>query len=307
MVCHDYGKTYFNGVRTILLRTKVRGDSAQIGKRNNSVCLRRSRAVAAPPPPYQGIMVGQEEKKSSSNSSLSPNASELTHSSDLSSVLLKTEGSSSNVAPETKSVTRPTSSQKASKRLSDSITNFTVQCANCLKWRFIPTKEKYEQIRETIVEQPFVCEMAHEWRPEVTCDVEPDLVKDDGSWRWAIDKPSIPKPPPGWQRILRLRAEGGTKFADVYYVPPSSGKWLRTTREVERYLNEHPEYIGVKLRCQLLPFPYLGLLQTRLEICTLVGKGALMLSHLQKVEDGIAIIPTAGSGRWLNTSQHFIA
>lgn len=191
-------------------------------------------------------MVGQEEKKSSSNNSLSPNASEHTHSSDLPSVL-KMEGSSSNVAPETKSVTRPTSSQKASKRLSDSITNFTVQCANCLKWRFIPSKEKYEQIRETIVEQPFVCEMAHEWRPEVTCDDEPDLVKDDGSWRWAIDKPSIPKPPPGWQRILRLRAEGGTKFADVYYVPPSSGKWLRTTREVERYLNEHPEYIGITM------------------------------------------------------------
>lgn len=131
-------------------------------------------------------------------------------------VLLKMEGSLSNVAPEIKSVTRPTSSPKASKRLSDSITNFTVQCANCLKWRFIPTKEKYEQIRETIVEQPFVCKMAHEWRPEITCDVEPDLVKDDGSWRWAIDKPSIPKPPPGWQRILRLRAEGGTKFSDVY-------------------------------------------------------------------------------------------
>ncbi|KAL2480166.1 Methyl-CpG-binding domain-containing protein 2 [Abeliophyllum distichum] len=150
----------------------------------------------------------------------------------------------SNVATGTEFVPRPTSSQKASKRVSDSITVFTVQCTNCLKWRFIPTKEKYEQIRETIVEQPFLCETAREWRPEITCDVEPDLAKDDGSWRWAIDKPSIPQPPPGWQRILRIRAEGGTKFADVYYVAPS-GKWLRSMKEVERYLNEHPECLGV--------------------------------------------------------------
>ncbi|KAL2536340.1 Methyl-CpG-binding domain-containing protein 2 [Forsythia ovata] len=99
--------------------------------------------------------------------------------------------------------------------VSDSVRAYTIQCANCSKWRFIPTKQKYEQIRETIAELPFHCETAREWRPEITCDDEPDLVK-DGSWRWAIDKPCIPQPPRGWQRILRIRAEGGSKFADVY-------------------------------------------------------------------------------------------
>ncbi|KAL2512461.1 Methyl-CpG-binding domain-containing protein 2 [Abeliophyllum distichum] len=129
--------------------------------------------------------------------------------------------------------------------VSDSVRAYTVQCANCSKWRFIPTKKKYEQIRETIAELPFLCETAREWRPEITCSDESDLVK-DGSWRWAIDKPCIPQPPPGWQRILRIRAKGGTKFADVYYIAPS-GKRFRSISEVQSFLNEHPEYLGVTL------------------------------------------------------------
>jgi len=32
-----------------------------------------------------------------------------------------------------------------------------VECARCFKWRYIPTKEKYEEIREHILEQPFYC------------------------------------------------------------------------------------------------------------------------------------------------------
>ncbi|KAL2511287.1 Methyl-CpG-binding domain-containing protein 2 [Abeliophyllum distichum] len=135
------------------------------------------------------------------------------------------------------------SSQKTSKMVSDSVRAYTVQCANCLKWRFIPTKQKYEQIREQIAELPFLCETAREWRPEIKCDDESDLMK-DGSWRWAIDKPCIPQPPLGWQRILRIRAEGGTKFADVYYVAPS-GKRLRSMSNVQSFLDEHPEYPGV--------------------------------------------------------------
>ncbi|KAL2541652.1 Methyl-CpG-binding domain-containing protein 2 [Abeliophyllum distichum] len=149
----------------------------------------------------------------------------------------------SNAANGTEVVPCPSSSKKTSKRVWDSIAAYTVQCAICSKWRFIPSKEKYEEIRERITEEPFFCDTAREWRPEITCDDEPDLVK-DGSWRWAIDKPSIPQPPPGWQRILRIRAEGGTKFADVYYVAPS-GKRLRSMVEVESYLSEHLEYPGV--------------------------------------------------------------
>lgn len=100
-------------------------------------------------------------------------------------------------------------------RVLPSVGAFTVQCASCFKWRLIPTKEKYEEIREHILEQPFYCETAREWRPEVSCDDPPDITQ-DGSRLWAIDRPNIAQPPPGWERLLRIRAEGGTKFADVY-------------------------------------------------------------------------------------------
>lgn len=103
----------------------------------------------------------------------------------------------------------------SSPKVLPSIGAFTVQCAECFKWRLIPTKEKYEQIREYIMEEPFVCATAREWRPDITCD-DPADISQDGSRLWAIDKPSISQPPPGWQRLLRIRGEGSTKFADVY-------------------------------------------------------------------------------------------
>ncbi|KAI7989212.1 Methyl-CpG-binding domain-containing protein 2 [Camellia lanceoleosa] len=128
-----------------------------------------------------------------------------------------------------------------SSRVLPSVGAFTVQCAYCFKWRLIPTKEKYEEIREHILEHPFVCETAHEWRPEISCEDPPDICQDD-SMLWAIDKPNIAQPPPGWQRLLRIRGAGSTHFADVYYVAPS-GKRLRSTVEIQRYLLEHPEYM----------------------------------------------------------------
>ncbi|KAL3623518.1 methyl-CpG-binding domain-containing protein [Castilleja foliolosa] len=138
-------------------------------------------------------------------------------------------------------------SNQASPSVFPSVGAFTVQCANCFKWRLIPTKEKYEVIREHIIEQPFVCETGREWRPDISCEDPPDMTQ-DGSRLWAIDKPNIAQPPPGWERLLRIRAEGSSKFADVYYVSPS-GKKLRSMVEVQRYLNEHPKYIegGVSL------------------------------------------------------------
>ena len=47
-------------------------------------------------------------------------------------------------------------------RVLPSIRAFTIQCANCFKWRIMPTKENFEEIREHILEDPFVCETAHE-------------------------------------------------------------------------------------------------------------------------------------------------
>ncbi|XP_047332434.1 methyl-CpG-binding domain-containing protein 2-like [Impatiens glandulifera] len=134
-----------------------------------------------------------------------------------------------------------------SSRVLPAVGAFTVQCANCFKWRLIPTKKKYEEIRAFIMERPFICEAACEWRPEISCEDPPDITP-DGSRVWAIDKPSIAQPPPGWQRLLRIRGEGGSKFADVYYAAPS-GKRMRSMVEVQRFLLEHPEYVeaGVKL------------------------------------------------------------
>ncbi|XP_020549412.1 methyl-CpG-binding domain-containing protein 2-like [Sesamum indicum] len=97
----------------------------------------------------------------------------------------------------------------------ESVKLYAVKCAKCSKWRLIPTKEKYEEIRERIVERSFLCDTARAWRPNVSCNDESDVKLDD-SFLWAMDKPRIPQTPPGWQRILRIRAEGGTKFADVY-------------------------------------------------------------------------------------------
>ncbi|XP_074365617.1 methyl-CpG-binding domain-containing protein 2-like isoform X1 [Apium graveolens] len=116
---------------------------------------------------------------------------------------------------------------------------FTAQCSICFKWRLLPSKKKYEEIREHILEQPFVCEAAREWRPDISCDDEPDI-RQDGSRLWAIDRPNIAQPPLGWERLLRIRGLGGCRFADVYYVTPS-GKKLRSTIEIQRYLLEHPD------------------------------------------------------------------
>lgn len=104
-------------------------------------------------------------------------------------------------------------------KLLPSVGAFTVQCANCYKWRLIPTKEKYEEIREHVLEDPFFCEKAREWRSDISCD-DPTDISQDGSRLWAIDKPNIAQPPRGWQRLLRIRGEGSTKFADVYVSLP---------------------------------------------------------------------------------------
>lgn len=134
-----------------------------------------------------------------------------------------------------------------SRRVLPAVGAFTVQCARCFKWRLIPTKEQYEAIRQCILEDPWVCENAYPWRPDASCD-DPADISQDKSRLWAIDKPNISQPPPGWERLLVIRGEGASKFADVYYVTPS-GKKLRSMVEVERFLIENPEYLeaGVNL------------------------------------------------------------
>lgn len=137
-------------------------------------------------------------------------------------------------------------------RVLPSVGAFTVQCANCFKWRLIPSKEKYEEIREHILEEPFYCETAREWRDLVSCD-DPEDITQDGSRLWAIDKPNIAQPPRGWQRLLRIRGEGGTRFADVYYESPT-GKKLRSSVEIQKYLLQHPEYMDAGVNMSQFSF-----------------------------------------------------
>ncbi|CAL4966542.1 unnamed protein product [Urochloa decumbens] len=127
-----------------------------------------------------------------------------------------------------------------------SIGAYTVQCANCYKWRIVPTKEKYEELRESISQELFVCTRASEWNRALSCD-EPEDMSQDGSRVWALDKPNIAQPPPGWDREVRIRG-ASSKFADVYYTSPA-GKRLRSLVEIGRYLAENPHYIreGVNL------------------------------------------------------------
>ncbi|KAK9073857.1 hypothetical protein SSX86_006451 [Deinandra increscens subsp. villosa] len=134
---------------------------------------------------------------------------------------------------------------------------FTVQCANCLKWRLIPDQEKYEVIREHITDQPFLCETTRQWNRLISCD-DPADIEQDGTRIWAIDKPNIAQPPRGWKRLLRLRREGGSRFADVYYASPTGTKLRSLPDVINRYLNSHPEHaqgIGVGRFSFQIPTP----------------------------------------------------
>ncbi|KAJ8568109.1 hypothetical protein K7X08_020831 [Anisodus acutangulus] len=147
------------------------------------------------------------------------------------------------IAAATSKVKRPSARKSSLVNYTSSaakVVVFAVQCARYFKWCYIPTTEKYEDIRENLLEQLFYCETTREWNSNKSCDDQPDLTQ-DGSRPWAIDKPNIPLPPPGWECLLRIRAESGTSFADVYYVTPSG-------KQLQKHLEEHPEYMaeGVK-------------------------------------------------------------
>ncbi|XP_044957426.1 uncharacterized protein LOC123408372 [Hordeum vulgare subsp. vulgare] len=123
------------------------------------------------------------------------------------------------------------------------IDTYAVECSTCQKWRIIPSKLKYEQIRENIIHVPFSCKYVHGWKPEVTCHDPTDISEGNGMV-WAIDKPAIPQTPPGWERKITLRSEQGTRFADVYYICPA-GRKLRSMKEVERCFEDNPDYAAV--------------------------------------------------------------
>jgi hypothetical protein len=99
------------------------------------------------------------------------------------------------------------------KKIKYSIDTYAVQCGKCLKWRLIPTKIKYDEIRDKSRHVPFLCEHVHGWKPGVSCDDPADISQDVGFW--AIDRPCIYQTPPGWERTISIRSEGCSTFADV--------------------------------------------------------------------------------------------
>ncbi|CAM6092704.1 unnamed protein product [Calypogeia fissa] len=136
------------------------------------------------------------------------------------------------------------SEEKAPRWTAAAVTLHAVQCARCLKWRIIPTKEHYESIREHILENPWVCESASSWRAESSCDIPADI-QQDRNMLWAIDKPNLPSAPAGWERQITVRTDGSSKFADVYYTTPTGAR-LRSKVEIEKYIAKHPDSVPPK-------------------------------------------------------------
>jgi hypothetical protein len=95
------------------------------------------------------------------------------------------------------------------------VETYAIQCNACFKWRVIPSKEKYEAIGEHILEKPFVCANAQEWRDNLSCDDPADLDDNEPTVLWAIDKHNLPRSPMGFYRKVVLRAENAKKFADM--------------------------------------------------------------------------------------------
>ncbi|KAF6171653.1 hypothetical protein GIB67_042168 [Kingdonia uniflora] len=111
---------------------------------------------------------------------------------------------------------------------------FAVQCGECFTWRVVPTEDEYEKIRETFIEDPWVCSK----NPEVSCE-DPAGIEYDASRLWVIDKPNIPKTPTGFKRGLSLRKD--LSKMDAHYILPT-GKKVRGPALVEKFLAENPKY-----------------------------------------------------------------
>lgn len=134
----------------------------------------------------------------------------------------------------------PEEGVEGARRSSATLIAFAVQCAQCMKWRKVPTLEQYEDIRATISQSPFVCSTSQPWHQGASCDDPADL-EQDSTLLWAMDRQDIPRPPAGWRRRIVVRGGTSNKFSDVYYHTPT-GKSLRSMNDVEKFLAEHPEF-----------------------------------------------------------------
>lgn len=116
---------------------------------------------------------------------------------------------------------------------------YAVQCGECFKWRLVSNEEEYEKIRCKLLEEPFICTK----KPNVSCNDPADIEK-DATRTWVIDKPNIPRTPSGFKRKLVLRRDFSK--LDAHYVTPT-GKKLRSSLEVGKFLEENPDIKGVSV------------------------------------------------------------
>ncbi|MCL7046078.1 hypothetical protein MKW94_023243 [Papaver nudicaule] len=118
------------------------------------------------------------------------------------------------------------------------VSAYAVQCSKCSKWRLISTLEEYEEIREASLQKPWFCGN----KDDKSCD-DPSDIDIDNTRIWAMDKPSLPKSPAGFERGMTIRRD--CSRLDVYYEITSSGKKLRSTTEVQKFLEANPDYIAI--------------------------------------------------------------
>lgn len=116
---------------------------------------------------------------------------------------------------------------------------WSAQCAECFKWRTIPTVEEYEEIRSKFIEDPFICSK----KAGVSCD-DPADIEYDNSRTWLMDKPNLPKTPVGFKRRIVVRRDFSR--LDCYYDTPN-GRVLRASTQVGKYLSAHPEYKNISV------------------------------------------------------------
>ncbi|KAL6968384.1 Methyl-CpG-binding domain protein 4 [Sarracenia purpurea var. burkii] len=131
------------------------------------------------------------------------------------------------------------STSKKQQAGSPSVTVYAVQCGECFKWRVIPTEEEFEEIRSRFIEDPFSCNK----KANVSCEDAADI-EYDSTRIWAIDKPNLPKTPPGFKRELVLRRDFSKM--DAYYVTPL-GTRVGAPSRIASFLEANPQCEGVSM------------------------------------------------------------
>ncbi|GFZ04694.1 methyl-CPG-binding domain 4 [Actinidia rufa] len=94
-------------------------------------------------------------------------------------------------------------------------------------------------MRSKFIEEPFFCNK----KANVSCE-DPADIEYDATRVWVIDKPNLPKTPPGFQRELVLRRDFSKM--DAYYITPA-GTRVRAPSSVASFLEANPECKGVSV------------------------------------------------------------